>query len=143
MGLRLQTERLRVHLPAALARAGCDDFLSATCTQLSSIEAHLDADEVPAPGDRLELVLTLPHQRTLKLFGTVNWSITTSAPALLCCGKIDRCLGGRFTLDFAPSSPDLFALSESLRAMQQSRQRRRTHVRRVARRLGFPSARFA
>lgn len=142
MGLRVHTERMRVHLPAALARFGCDDFLSATCTQLSSLEAHLDADAVPAPGDKLELVLTLPHQRTLKLFGRVSWSITTSAPALL-CGKFDQSLGGRFTLDFAPTSPDLFALSELLLAMQQSRQRRRTQVRRAARRFGIPYARFA
>jgi len=142
MGLRLQTERIRVHLPAALARAGGDDFLSATCTRLSSLDAHLDADLVPAPGACMEVVLTLPHQRTLKLFGTVNWAITTSAPALL-CGKVDRSLGGRFIVDFAPTSPDLFALSELLLAMQQSRQRRRTQVRRVARRFGIPTARFA
>ncbi len=142
MGLRLQTERLRVHLPAALARTGHGEFLSATCTHLSSLEAHLEADVVPAPGDGLELVLTLPHQRTLKLHGTVSWSITTSAPALL-CGKVDQSLGGRLRVDFAPTSPDLFALGELLRALQQSRQRRRTLVRRRASRFGVSSFRFA
>ncbi len=142
MSLRLRTERIRVHLPAALAAAGGDDFLSATCTQLSVEGAHLDTDLVPAPGDRLELVLSLPRQRTLKLFGEVTWAITTSAPALL-CGKVDRSLGGRFVFEFAPSSPDLFALGEILLAMQQSRQRRRARVHRIARRFGLPSARFA
>lgn len=142
MGPRLQTERIRVYLPAALALTGGDDFLSATCTHLSSIEAHLDADLVPAPGECMELVLTLPHQRTLKLFGRVGWSITTSAPALL-CGKVDRSLGGRFTLDLAPTSPDLFALGDLLLSLQQSRQRRRARTHRIARRFGIPSARFA
>jgi hypothetical protein len=142
MGLRLRPERLRVHLPATLAAAGGSHHLSATCTHLEADAAQLDTDAVPAPGERLELVIALPRQRTLKLFGTVTWSITTSAPALL-CGQVDRSLGGRFTIEFAPTSPDLFALADLLRQMQQSRQRRRTRVSRIARRFGVPSAPIA
>lgn len=142
MGLRLQTERMRVHYPAALAPTGRDDFLSATCTHLSSLEAHLAADVVPAPGEHMELVLTLPHQRTLKLYGSVGWSITTSAPALL-CGPFDLSLGGRFTFELAATSPDLFALCDLLLSLQQSRQRRRMRTSRIARRFGLPSSRFA
>lgn len=142
MGLRLHSERLRVQLPATLAAAGGNAALAATCTHLDADAAHLDADLVPSPGDRLELVLSLPRRGELKLYGRVTWSITTSAPALL-CGKADRSLGGRFVFEFEPSSPDLFVLGELLRAMQQSRQRRRARMHRIARRFGVPSAHFA
>ena len=140
MDLRLQAERVRVHLPAALAFASAAHApLHATCTKLSSLDAKLEADVVPTLGDRLELLLTLPRRNSLKLFGTVTWAITTSAPALL-CGKVDCELGGEFVLEFAPTSPDLFALSSML---HQSGQRRRARIQRMARRIGLPTSRMA
>jgi len=140
MALQLTVESLRVQLPALLeakdtltAEAPHGATLAATCTRLSATHAHLEADHAPAHGDCLQLKIALPGRRELFFSGRITWSISTSAPALL-CGAFDRSLGARFQLEFAPTSRDLFALVGILSTRRGERQAR---IRRMARRVGI------
>lgn len=143
MALQLNAESFRVHLPVLLQaeQSLASDAirtarLTATCTRLSATHAHLEADHAPAHGDYLQLKIALPRRHELSLFGRITWSISTSAPALL-CGTRDRSLGARFELEFAPTSPDLFKLLGLLTTRRSERQAR---IRRTARRMGIAVA---
>ena len=140
MAQQLIAESVRVQLPALLetedalsAEATRGARLAATCTRLSATHAHLEADRAPAHGDCLQLKIALPGRRELFFSGRITWSISTSAPALL-CGPFDRSLGAHFHLEFAATSPDLFALVGMLSTRRGERQAR---VRRMARRVGI------
>ena len=138
MAMQLGAESIRVHLPATLHApdtpghddATCDRW-AATCIRLSATHALLEADAAPAHGHWLQLELALPGRRELLLCGTITWSITTSAPALL-CGTRDQSLGAHFSLELAPTSRDLFALIGVLSRRRSERQARVKHMLRRA-----------
>ena len=145
MALAITGESFRVYLPALLERAQAGPepsaplsapSLHATCTRLSATHAHFEAERAPTHGELHQLKLAFGRRRELLLEGHIVRSIHTSAPALL-CGRFDRSLGALFEIEFAPTSPDLFALAD---VVQASRNERRMRARRVARRAGIALA---
>jgi hypothetical protein len=134
-------ESIRVHLPAWIRARACPDgaghdtatHLTAICTRLSATHVRLEADQAPAHGEGLELKIALPGHREMLFCGAIRWSITTSAPALL-CGAHDRSLGARFDFEIGPASRDLLVL---VGLLSRRSNERRARVRSLARRAGI------